>query len=309
MNAATREAYGKALAAIGEEDARIVALDADLAGSTKSATFGKAHPDRFFDMGIAEADMICTAAGLATCGKVPFASSFSVFVTGRAFEQIRNSVCNPNLNVKVVGSHAGPSCGEDGSSHQAVEDIAIMRSLPNMCVVVPADDVEAYAATVALVKHEGPAYLRVARLASPTIHDEETYEFDLLHGEVLREGDDVTVVACGMMVPRAVEAAERLERQGISAQVVNMHTIKPIDEELLVECAKRTGKVITIEEGSIVGGLGTAVAEVLSEKCPVRVRRIGMPDVFGTSGSGNELLEYYRLNADHIIEVAHELCD
>lgn len=308
MNSATREAYGKALAAIGEEDPRIVALDADLAGSTKSATFGSAHPERFFDMGISEADMICTAAGLATCGKVPFASSFSVFVTGRAFEQIRNSVCNPNLNVKVVGSHAGPSCGEDGSSHQAVEDIAIMRSLPNMCVVVPADDVEAYAATLALAKYEGPAYLRVARLASPTIHDED-YEFDLLRGEMLRDGADVTVVACGMMVPRAIEAAERLAEQGISAQVVNMHTIKPIDEELLVSCAQKTGRVITVEEGSVVGGLGTAVAEVLSERCPTLLRRIGMPDVFGTSGSGEELLEYYRLNAEHIIEVAHELCD
>jgi transketolase len=270
--------------------------------------FGKDHPERFFDMGIAEADMIGTAAGLATCGKIPFASSFSVFATGRAFEQIRNSVCNAGLNVKVVGSHAGPSCGEDGSSHQAVEDIAIMRSLPHMMVVVPADDVEAYAATLALAEHVGPAYLRVARLASPTIHDDD-YVFELTKGEVLREGTDVTVVACGMMVPRALDAADQLVEQGISAQVVNMHTIKPIDVDLLVACAKKTGKVITIEEGSIVGGLGTAVAEALSERYPVPVRRIGMNDVFGTSGTGSELLDYFGLNAAHIVELAHELCD
>lgn len=308
MNSATREAYGAALVELGKTNSDIVALDADLAGSTKSAMFGKEHPERFFDMGIAEADMIGTAAGLATCGKIPFASSFSVFVTGRAFEQIRNSVCNAGLNVKVVGSHAGPSCGEDGSSHQAVEDIAIMRSLPHMMVVVPADDVEAYAATLALAEHVGPAYLRVARLGSPTIHDDD-YVFELEKGEVLRDGTDVTIVACGMMVPRALDAADQLAEQGISAQVVNMHTIKPIDADLLVACAKKTGKIITIEEGSIVGGLGTAVAETLSERFPVPVRRIGLNDVFGTSGSGNELLDYFGLNAAHIIEVAHELCD
>ncbi len=308
MNSATREAYGAALKELGRTNPDVVALDADLAGSTKSAMFGNAYPERFFDMGIAEADMIGTAAGLATCGKVPFASSFSVFVTGRAFEQIRNSVCNAYLNVKVVGSHAGPSCGEDGSSHQAVEDIAIMRSLPHMTVVVPADDVEAYAATLALAEHDGPAYLRVARLASPTIHDADNFEFTLGKGEVLREGGDVTVVACGMMVPRALEAADKLAEEGIAAQVVNMSTIKPIDADLLVACAQKTGKVITIEEGSIVGGLGTAVAEVLCERCPVPVRRIGLPDVFGTSGPGAALLDHFRLNAAHIIEVAHELC-
>lgn len=308
MNSATREAYGAALIELGKTNANVVALDADLAGSTKSAGFGAQNPERFFDMGISEADMIGTAAGLATCGKIPFASSFSVFVTGRSFEQIRNSVCNADLNVKVVGSHAGPSCGEDGSSHQAIEDIAIMRSLPRMTVVVPADDVEAYAATLALAEYEGPAYLRVARLASPTIHSED-YQFDLFKGDMLRDGEDVTVVACGMMVPRALEAADKLAEQGISAQIVNMHTIKPLDTELLIACAKKTGKVITIEEGSIVGGLGTAVAEVLSETYPVPVRRIGMPDCFGTSGEGSALLEHFRLNAEHIIEVAHELCD
>ena len=308
MNSATREAYGKALAELGKINANVVALDADLAGSTKSAMFGNKFPERFFDMGIAEADMVGTAAGLATCGKIPFASSFAVFCTGRAFEQIRNSVCNPGLNVKIVGSHAGPSCGEDGSSHQAVEDIAIMRSLPGMMVVAPADDVEAYAATLALAEHVGPAYLRVARLASPTIHDADNFEFTLGKGEVLREGGDVTVVACGMMVPRALEAADKLAEEGIAAQVVNMHTIKPIDAELLVSCAKKTGKVITIEEGTIVGGLGSAVAETLSERHPVPVVRIGMLDVFGTSGKGDELLEYYGLNAKRIVEVAHSLC-
>ena len=307
MNSATREAYGAALNELGRTNPNVVALDADLAGSTKSAGFGGQNPERFFDMGISEADMIGTAAGLATCSKIPFASSFSVFVTGRAFEQIRNSVCNADLNVKVVGSHAGPSCGEDGSSHQAVEDIAIMRSLPRMTVVVPADDVEAYAATMALADYEGPAYLRVARLASPTIHEED-YEFHLGKGDVLRDGSDVCIVACGMMVPRALDAAEALATEGIEAQVVNMHTIKPLDVELLTACAKKTGKVVTVEEGSIVGGLGSAVCEALSENCPVPVRRIGMPDCFGTSGEGNQLLDHFGLTADHIAQAARDLC-
>ena len=307
MNSATREAYGAALKELGRTNPNVVALDADLAGSTKSAGFGGQNPERFFDMGISEADMIGTAAGLATCGKIPFASSFSVFVTGRAFEQIRNSVCNADLNVKVVGSHAGPSCGEDGSSHQAVEDIAIMRSLPRMTVVVPADDVEAYAATMALADYEGPAYLRVARLASPTIHEED-YEFHLGKGDVLRDGSDVCIVACGMMVPRALDAAKALADEGIEAQVVNMHTIKPLDVELLTACAKKTGKVVTVEEGSIVGGLGSAVCEALSESCPVPVRRIGMPDCFGTSGEGNQLLDHFGLTADHIAQAARDLC-
>mgnify|MGYP002624702939 CR=1 FL=1 len=219
MNSATREAYGSALIELGKTNPDVVALDADLAGSTKSAGFGKANPERFFDMGIAEADMIGTAAGLATCGKIPFASSFAVFCTGRAFDQIRNSVCNAGLNVKVVGSHAGPSCGEDGSSHQAVEDISLMRSLPYMTVVVPADDVEAYAATLAIAEHQGPCYLRVARLASPTIHDED-YVFELEKGDLLRDSQDaqLTIVACGMMVPRALEAADKLAAEGIEAQ-------------------------------------------------------------------------------------------
>lgn len=307
MNQATREAYAKAIAELSAENPNIVALDADLAAATKSGAFQKACPERFFNMGIAEADMVATAAGLATCEKIPFASSFSVFVTGRAFEQVRQSVCYADLNVKLVGSHAGPSCGEDGGTHQAVEDIAIMRSLPNMTVVVPADDVEAYAATKAVAKMRGPVYLRVARLASPTIHEEEGFEFELFKGEVLREGSDVTIVACGMMVPRAIDAAKTLEAEGVSAEVINMHTIKPLDEELLVASARKTGRVVTIEEGTIVGGLGSAVAELLSEKCPTPLRRIGMPDIFGTSGAGAQLLDAYGLTADHIVTCAHEL--
>ena len=307
MNQATREAYGAALADLAKTNPNIVALDADLAGSTKSASLAKVAPERHFNMGIAEADMIATAAGLATCEKVPFASSFAVFATGRAFEQVRQSVCYADLNVKVVGSHGGPSCGEDGGTHQAIEDIAIMRSLPNMTVVVPADDVEAYAATKAIAARRGPCYLRVARLASPTIHDAETYEFHFGKGEVLREGDDVTVIACGMMVARALDAADMLAEQGVSAEVINMHTIKPIDRELVVSSASKTGRVVTIEEASIIGGLGSAVAEVLAEECPTKMSRIGMPDIFGTSAAGGELLDLYGLTADHIVSAAHEL--
>jgi transketolase len=301
MNSATREAFGEALAELGEINPDIVSLDADLSCTTKSATFAKKFPDRFFNMGIAEADLMATAAGLATCNKIPFASTFSVFATCRALDQIRNSICYPHLNVKVVGTHAGPSCGEDGGSHQAVEDIAIMRTLPNMVVVVPADDVEAKKAVYSAAQYIGPMYLRFARLASPTVHD-ESYEFDLFHGEVMREGSDVAIIACGMMVPRALEAAERLAAEGINARVVNMHTIKPIDEELVLDCARTCGKIVTIEEATIMGGLGSAVCEVVSEQCPVPVKRIGMPDIFGKSGAGAELLDEFGLNADHIIE-------
>ncbi len=307
MNSATREAYAQAIAELSAENPNVVALDADLAAATKSAAFKKACPERFFDMGIAEADMVGTAAGLATCGKIPFASSFSVFITGRAFDQVRQSVCYANLNVKLVGSHAGPSCGEDGGTHQAVEDIAIMRSLPNMTVVVPADDVEAHAAVKAAADIEGPMYLRVARLASPTIHDADSYEFHFGKGEVLREGTDVTIIACGMMVPRALDAAERLAGEGVSAEVINMHTIKPLDEELVVASAKKTGKVITVEEASVIGGLGSAVSEVLSEQCPTKMVRIGMPDIFGESGPGAEMLDHFGLTADHIIEAYRSL--
>lgn len=303
MNSATREAFGAALAELGAENPDIVSLDADLSCTTKSASFAKAFPDRFFNMGIAEADLMGTAAGLATCGKIPFASTFAVFATCRALDQIRNSICYPHLNVKVVGTHAGPSCGEDGGSHQAVEDISVMRSLPGMVVVVPADDVEARQVVRAAAEYWGPMYLRFARLASPTVHDED-YKFDLFSGEVMRDGTDVAIIACGMMVPRALDAAERLAEQGVSARVVNMHTIKPIDADLIERCARECGKIVTIEEASVVGGLGTAVCEVVAERCPVPVKRIGMPDVFGKSGAGAELLDEFGLTADHIIEAA-----
>ncbi|MDI9591183.1 MAG: transketolase family protein [Acidobacteriota bacterium] len=306
MNTATREAFGKALAELGAIDRDIVSLDADLSCTTKSATFAQAFPDRFFNMGIAEADLMATAAGLATCGKIPFASTFAVFAACRALDQIRNSICYPGLNVKVVGTHAGPSCGEDGGSHQAVEDIAVMRSLPNMVVVVPADDVEAEAVVRAAAEHVGPMYLRFARLASPTVH-EEGYEFDLFRGEVMRDGADVAIIACGMMVPRALDAARQLADEGVSARVVNMHTVKPIDEELVVRCARECGRIVTIEEASYVGGLGSAVCEVVADRCPVPVKRIGMPDCFGKSGPGAGLLDEFGLSAEHIVEVVRAL--
>ena len=301
MNAATREAFGQALAEVGAINPAVVSLDADLSCTTKSATFAAAFPDRFFNMGIAEADLMATAAGLATCDKIPFASTFAVFASCRALDQIRNSICYPSLNVKVVGTHAGPSCGEDGGSHQAVEDIAIMRSLPNMVVVVPADDVEAKKVVYAAADYFGPMYLRFARLASPTVHDDD-YEFDLFRGEIMRDGTDVAIIACGMMVPRALEAAEQLAARGVQARVVNMHTIKPIDAELVERCARECGKIVTIEEGTIMGGLGSAVCEVVAETCPVPVKRIGMPDIFGKSGPGAQLLDEFGLNAAHIIE-------
>lgn len=306
MHKATREGFAAGLVELAANP-NVVVLDADLAAATKSEAFRKVCPERFFDMGIAEGDMIGTAAGLATCGKIPFAASFAMFSMGRAFEQVRQSVCYANLNVTVVGTHAGPSCGEDGGTHQCMEDISLARSLPNMTVVVPADDVEAKAATIAAADFVGPLYLRMARLASPTIHDEATYEFHLGEGEVLYEGSDLAIIACGMMVPQALIACDQLAGQGIDATVINMHTIKPLDEELVIRWARRTGRVITVEEGSIVGGLGSAVAEVLAENCPARLRRIGINDEFGRSGNGSELLDHYGLNAAHIVEVAKEL--
>ena len=307
MNSATREAYAAALVELANTNPDVVVLDADLADATKSVAFKKVAPERFFDMGIAEADMVSTAAGLATCGKIPFASSFSVFVTGRSFEQVRNCVCYPNLNVKIVGSHAGPSCGEDGGTHQAVEDIALMRALPGMVVVVPADDVEAKAATIAASKYVGPMYLRMARLASPTMHDEASYVFDLWRAEMCREGSDVTVVACGMMVPAALEAAETLAEEGVSVEVINMHTVKPLDEAALLASARKTRHVVTVEEASVVGGLGGAVCECLSERLPTPVCRIGMPDIFGKSGPGADLLVEYGLCASNIARVCREI--
>lgn len=306
MNLATREAYGNTLAELKDNE-NVVVLEADLGHATKSLKFKEVCPQRFFNMGIAEADMIGTAAGLAACGKVPFASTFSVFATGRAFDQVRNSVCYPNLNVKIVGTHAGITVGEDGGTHQAIEDIALMRSLPNMSIVVPSDDVEARAAVLAAAAYKGPMYLRMARVASPTYHN-DSYVFTLGKGEIIREGSDLTIIACGLMVMKAMEAAEQLVKEGVSVRVINMHTIKPLDHKLVIESAEKTGKIITVEEANILGGLGSAVCETVSEYCPVPVKRIGVRDIFGKSGNPDKLLQEYGLTAEHIIEEARKLC-
>ena len=306
MNLATREAYGNTLAELKDNE-NVVVLEADLGHATKSLKFKEVCPQRFFNMGIAEADMIGTAAGLAACGKVPFASTFSVFATGRAFDQVRNSVCYPNLNVKIVGTHAGITVGEDGGTHQAIEDIALMRSLPNMSIVVPSDDVEARAAVLAAAAYKGPMYLRMARVASPTYHN-DSYVFILGKGEIIREGSDLTIIACGLMVMKAMEAAEQLAKEGVSVRVINMHTIKPLDHKLVIESAEKTGKIITVEEANILGGLGSAVCETVSEYCPVPVKRIGVRDIFGKSGNPDKLLQEYGLTAEHIIEEARKLC-
>ena len=306
MNLATREAYGNTLAELKDNE-NVVVLEADLGHATKSLKFKEVCPQRFFNMGIAEADMIGTAAGLAACGKVPFASTFSVFATGRAFDQVRNSVCYPNLNVKIVGTHAGITVGEDGGTHQAIEDIALMRLLPNMSIVVPSDDVEARAAVLAAAAYKGPMYLRMARVASPTYHN-DSYVFTLGKGEIIREGSDLTIIACGLMVMKAMEAAEQLAKEGVSVRVINMHTIKPLDHKLVIESAEKTGKIITVEEANILGGLGSAVCETVSEYCPVPVKRIGVRDIFGKSGNPDKLLQEYGLTAEHIIEEARKLC-
>ena len=306
MNLATREAYGNTLAELKDNE-NVVVLEADLGHATKSLKFKEVCPQRFFNMGIAEADMIGTAAGLAACGKVPFASTFSVFATGRAFDQVRNSVCYPNLNVKIVGTHAGITVGEDGGTHQAIEDIALMRSLPNMSIVVPSDDVEARAAVLAAAAYQGPMDLRMARVASPTYHN-DSYVFTLGKGEIIREGSDLTIIACGLMVMKAMEAAEQLAKEGVSVRVINMHTIKPLDHKLVIESAEKTGKIITVEEANILGGLGSAVCETVSEYCPVPVKRIGVRDIFGKSGNPDKLLQEYGLTAEHIIEEARKLC-
>lgn len=306
MNLATREAYGNTLAELKDNE-NVVVLEADLGHATKSLKFKEVCPQRFFNMGIAEADMIGTAAGLAACGKVPFASTFNVFATGRAFDQVRNSVCYPNLNVKIVGTHAGITVGEDGGTHQAIEDIALMRSLPNMSIVVPSDDVEARAAVLAAAAYKGPMYLRMARVASPTYHN-DSYVFTLGKGEIIREGSDLTIIACGLMVMKAMEAAEQLAKEGVSVRVINMHTIKPLDHKLVIESAEKTGKIITVEEANILGGLGSAVCETVSEYCPVPVKRIGVRDIFGKSGNPDKLLQEYGLTAEHIIEEARKLC-
>lgn len=280
---ATRDSYGNALVELGKEHENLVVLDADLAAATKTGVFKKVFPERHIDCGIAECNMMGVAAGLATTGKVPFASSFAMFAAGRAFEQIRNSIGYPKLNVKIGATHAGISVGEDGATHQCNEDIALMRTIPGMVVINPSDDVEARAAVKAAYKHEGPVYLRFGRLAVPVINDREDYKFELGKGVVLREGKDITLIATGLPVAETLEAAEKLAADGIDAKVINIHTIKPLDEELIVEAAKETGKVVTIEEHSVIGGLGSAVCDVLSEKAPTKVLKIGINDTYGES--------------------------
>lgn len=299
---ATRESYGNALVELGKEHDDFVVLDADLAGATKTGIFKKAFPERHIDCGIAEGNMMSVAAGVATTGKVAFASSFAMFAAGRAFEQVRNSVGYPHLNVKIGATHAGISVGEDGATHQCNEDIALMRTIPGMVVINPADDVEARAAVKAAYEYEGPVYLRFGRLAVPVINNEETYKFEMGKGIVLREGKDVTLIATGLEVAETLEAAEKLATDGIEAKVINIHTIKPLDEELIVTAAKETGKVVTIEEHSVIGGLGSAVCDVLSEKAPTKVMKIGVNDVFGESGPALVLIKKYGLDAESIYE-------
>ncbi|MZP29423.1 transketolase family protein [Heliobacterium undosum] len=301
---ATRDAYGRALAQLGGEKADVVVLDADLAKSTKTIDFAKVYPDRFFDMGIAEQNLMGTAAGLAAVGKIPFASTFAMFATGRAFEQIRNSIAYPKLNVKIAATHAGITVGEDGASHQTVEDIALMRVLPNLTVIVPADGPETEGAIRWAAEHKGPVYIRLGRLGVPVINDEASYQFTPGKAVTLRQGKDVSLIATGLMVSVALEAAEALAAEGIEAEVLNIHTIKPIDAEAILDSAARTGCVVTAEEHSVIGGLGSAVAEVLGEGQPVPMGRVGLKDTFGESGKPDELLKKYGLTADAVANAA-----
>ena len=303
---ATRVAYGQTLAELGKEYPNLVVLDADLSGSTQSAMFAKAFPERFYNMGIAEANMTGVAAGLAACGKMPFTNSFAMFATGRSYEQIRNSVAYPRLNVKIVGSHGGLSVGEDGATHQCNEDIALMRTIPGMVIISPADDVEARAAVKAAAEYVGPVYLRFGRMAVPVFNDEATYKFEIGKGITLREGTDVTIVATGLCVNSAMEAAEKLAADGISAEVINIHTIKPLDEELILASARKTGKVVTVEEHSVIGGLGSAVCDVLSEKLPTPVKKLGVNDTYCESGPAAKLVEKYRLDGVGVYEQVKE---
>ena len=297
---ATRDSYGSTLVELGEKYENLVVLDADLAAATKTGMFKNAFPERHFNCGIAEGNMVGIAAGLAAAGKVPFVSSFAMFVAGRAFEQIRNSVGYPHLNVKIGATHAGISVGEDGATHQCNEDIALMRTIPGMVVINPADDVEARAAVKAAFEYEGPVYLRFGRLAVPVINDRPDYHFELGKGVVLKEGKNLTIVATGLTVAPSLEAAQMLEKDGVSAKVINIHTIKPLDEELIVAAAKETGKVVTVEEHSIIGGLGSAVCDCLSEKMLTLTKKIGIRDVYGESGPALELLHKYELDAEGI---------
>ena len=302
---ATRDSYGNALAALGAEHENLVVLDADLAGATKTGVFKKAFPDRHFDCGIAEANMICVAAGMSTTGLVPFASSFAMFAAGRAFEQVRNSIGYPHLNVKIGATHGGISVGEDGASHQCCEDFALMRTIPGMVVMSPSDDIEAKACVKAAYEHVGPVYMRFGRAACPVFHGED-FQFEIGKGEMISDGTDVAIIATGIMVAEAIEAAKVLAESGISARVINICTIKPLDEEIVLKAARDCGKIITCEEHSVIGGLGEAVCSLLSEKLPTPVKRIGVNDEFGHSGPAAALLKQFGLSADHIVEVAKE---
>ena len=297
---ATRESFGEAVAKLAETNKDIVVLDADLAAATKTGVFKKAHPDRFFDCGIAECNMVGIAAGLATCGKIPFAASFAMFSAGRAYEQVRNSVCYPKLNVKIVGSHAGISVGEDGSTHQCCEDIALMRSIPNMVVINPCDPYEMIEAVKAMAEHKGPCYVRLGRLAVETVNHNDDYKFELGKGIQLKDGSDITIVATGLMVQEALKAAEALKADGIDARVINIHTIKPLDEEIILKAAKETGRLVVVEEHSVIGGLGEAVSALICEKHPVPVTKIGVKDTFGHSGPAVDLLKQFGLSAENI---------
>lgn len=303
---ATRESYGNALVELGKEHDNLIVLDADLAAATKTGIFKKEFPDRHIDCGIAEANMMGIAAGLSTCGKVPFASTFAMFAAGRAFEQVRNTIGYPHLNVKIGATHAGISVGEDGATHQCNEDIALMRTIPGMTIINPCDDVEAKAAVKAAYEMEGPVYLRFGRLAAPIINKED-YKFEIGKGVLMREGSDVTIVATGLMVSNALEAAEKLAADGIDAEVINIHTIKPLDEDIIINSAKKTGKVITVEEHSVIGGLGSAVCDALSEKCPTPVTKLGVNDTFGHSGPALELLKEFRLDSEGIYNQIKEI--
>jgi transketolase len=299
---ATREAYGKALVKLSELNKDVVVLDADLSKSTKTADFKAVAPERFINIGIAESNMMGVAAGLSTCGKIPFASTFAMFAAGRAFEQIRNSICYPKLNVKVCATHAGLTVGEDGATHQSIEDISLMRSIPNMTVINPADAVETEAAILAVAEYNGPCYVRLGRLPVSVINDAGSYKFEIGKGVTLSQGDDLTIVATGMMVELALEAKDILSKEGINARVINIHTIKPIDKDLLIKAAKETNAIVTAEEHSIIGGLGSAVAEIVTEEYPVPVLKVGIKDTFGESGKPDELLKAYGLTVEAIVE-------
>ena len=303
---ATRESYGEALAELGEKYENLYVLDADLAAATKTGIFKKKYPDRFFDCGIAEANMMGVAAGLAATGKIPFASSFAMFAAGRAFEIVRNSIGYPHLNVKIGATHAGISVGEDGATHQCNEDIALMRTIPGMVIINPADDVEAKAAVAAALEHVGPVYMRFGRLAAPVFNDKDTYKFELGKGVLLREGNDITIVATGLMVNEALVAADALKAEGINARVINIHTIKPIDKDIITKAAKETGFIVTVEEHSIIGGLGSAVSEVVTEAAPCKVVKIGVNDEYGHSGPAVDLLKEFGLSSDNIIKTVKE---